>query len=584
MSETEIKEKKILIPKRKATIFLFVVIVVLASFLRLWNLNEIPPGVWYDEAYNALDALQASENHNYKIFYPENYGREGLYINILALSFKIFGVNNFALRFPSALFGILTIIGFYLLLRKLKLYHTTVLLAVFAIATSFYHINFSRIAFRAIMVPFLLVWSLYFFFKVVPNLKKREKSNNTSIELKTKNISFKSILASKEFNLFLAGLLTGLGLHTYIAYRVVPLIFIIFLIVFLFVYSGFLKKYWKGILFFLFGAIISAGPLLFYFKNNPSAFSGRTDAVSIFNSPEMSASRAFLKSLAYHLQSIVLVGDGNQRHNYNSFPLLPSVWGLFFIIGFFISLKEVLLTFINRLRKKESTKLFLPSLLGQTTFWVMLIPGVLSLEGIPHFLRIIGVTPAIFLLTALPFEYIRRLYLHLKNSPFYKLKLWRWKIMQSAFIGLVITFILAGLSQIYLYFGLWGPDPKTAEAFQNDWYVLGKFIKKQPLKKQNYLILNKNIHLNKNDRYDIPEKSLLFAGYPIIKKYSAYGAGEDFTDLFNKVDCSNSQFILQPNTPLLPLKKIKNYCRNLKLQEVSSDKNNLDSPKVWVLR
>ncbi len=583
MTETKIKEKKILIPKRKATIFLFIVIVVLASFLRLWHLNETPPGVWYDEAYNALDALRASESNDYKIFYPENYGREGLYINILALSFKIFGVNNFALRFPGALFGILTIVGFYLLLRQLKLYHTTVLLAVFALTTSFYHVNFSRIAFRAIMVPFLLVWSFYFFFKAIPNLKKRKKSNDTSIELKTKNISFKSILTGKEFNLFLAGLLTGLGLHTYIAYRVVPLIFIVFLFVFVFVYSGFLKKSWKGILLFVLGAMISAGPLLFYFKNNPSAFSGRADAVSIFNSPEMSTGRAFVKSLTYHLQSIVLVGDGNQRHNYNSFPLLPSVWGLFFIIGFFISLKEVLLTFINRFRGKGPTKLFLPSLFGQTTFWVMLIPGVLSLEGIPHFLRIIGITPAVFLLTALPFEYIRRLYLHLKNSPFYKLKLWRWKIMQLAFIGLVITFILAGLSQIYLYFGLWGPDPKTAEAFQNDWYVFGQFIKKQPLKQQNYLILNKNIHPDKNNRHNIPEKSLLFAGYPIIKNYSVYGADEDFTDLFNKVDCSNSQFILQPNTPLLPLKKIKNYCRNLELQEIPLNKNT-PTKKVWVLK
>ncbi len=583
MPKIEIKEKRILIPKRKATIFLFVVIVVLASFLRLWHLNETPPGVWYDEAYNALDALQASENNDYKIFYPENYGREGLYINVLALSFKFFGVNNFALRFPSALFGILTIIGFYLLLRKLKLYHTTVLLAVFALATSFYHINFSRIAFRAIMVSFLLIWSFYFFFKAISSLKKKEKSTESSAELTTKNNSLKMLFTGKEFNLFLAGLLTGLGLHTYIAYRVVPLVFIIFLVIFLFVYSGFLKKYWKGILLFLLGAMISAGPLLFYFKNHPSAFSGRTDAVSIFNSPEMSTGRAFVKSLAYHLQSIVLVGDSNQRHNYNSFPLLPSVWGLFFIIGFFISLKEVLLTFVNRFRKKEPTRLFLPSLLGQTTFWVMLIPGVLSLEGIPHFLRIIGVTPAVFLLTALPFEYIRRLYLHLKNSPFYKLKLWRWKIMQLAFIGLVITFILAGLSQIYLYFGLWGPDPKTAEAFQNDWYVMGQFIKEQPLKKQNYLVLNKNIHLDKNNRHNIPEKSLLFVGYPIIKNYSVYGADEDFTDLFNKVDCSNSQFILQSNTPLLPLKKIKNYCRNLTLQQIPLNKNT-PTKKVWVLK
>jgi len=581
MPEENKKTKTILISKKKLTITLFIVILGLASFLRLWHLNQTPPGVWYDEAYNSLDALKASENNDYKIFYPENYGREGLYINILALSFKVFGVNNFALRFPSALFGILTIIGFYLLLRKLKLYHTTVLLAVFALTTSFYHLNFSRIAFRAIMVPFLLVWSFYFFFKALGNTKRDNRE--TPLPSSSKRNALQKIFSGDNLNFFLSGLLTGFGLHTYIAYRVAPLIFVIFLIVFLIIYSGFLKKYWKGVLFFLLGAIISAGPLLFYFYQNPSAFSGRTDAVSIFNSPEMSIPQAFLKSLGFHLQSLVLIGDQNQRHNYDGFPLLPSVWALFFVIGFFMSLKEILTTFVNKFKKKPPTKLFLPSLLGQTIFWVMLLSGILSLEGIPHFLRIIGITPAIFLLTALPFEYIRRLYLHLKNSPFYKLKLLRWRIMQLAFIGLAVTFILTGLSQAYLYFNLWGTDRKTAEAFQRDWYVLGQFIKEQPLKKQNYLILNKNIHFDKSNRQNVPEKSLLFAGYPIIKNYRLYGADENFEDLFNTVDCSNSQFILQPHTPLLALKKIKNYCRNLELEELVLPGTSPEI-KIWMLK
>ncbi len=270
MSEINNKTKTILISKRKLTIILFIAILGLASFLRLWHLNQTPLGVWYDEAYNALDALKASENNNYKIFYPENYGREGLYINILALSFKIFGVNNFALRFPSALFGILTIIGFYFLLRKFKLYHTTILLAVFALATSFYHLNFSRIAFRAIMVPFLLVWAFYFFFKALKDIKQNNKTN--SLSSTTKRTVLQKIFSGNNLNFFLSGLLTGLGLHTYIAYRVAPLIFVVFLIVFLIIYPKFLKKYWKGVLFFLLGAIISAGPLLFYFYQNPSAF------------------------------------------------------------------------------------------------------------------------------------------------------------------------------------------------------------------------------------------------------------------------------------------------------------------------
>ena len=574
--------KKYLLP------VIFVLILVLAIFLRLWQLAPssadtdmiAPPGIWYDEAYNGLDALKALESGDYKIFYPENYGREGLYLNALALSFKLFGVNSFSLRLPSAIFGILTVVGFYFLLRRLKLTKTTTVLGIFVLATSFYHLNFSRIAFRAIMVPFLLVWSFYFFTKGFYIIRERIASGTGII---------KRIFSNAFFNFFIAGLLTGVGLHTYIAYRVVPLIFVIILFVSLIIYKKFLANYWKAILAFLVGAVITAGPILFYFQQNPAAFTGRTDAVSIFNAPNMTVTEAFIKSLSLHLQSFFFVGDGNQRHNYNSLPLLPAVWALFFAIGFFISLKEILSNLTRRSfssRNFEPTKLLLPALIGQAIFWPMLIPGVLSLEGIPHSLRIIGVIPAIFLLTVFPFEYLRRLYLHLKTSPFYVMKHWRWLIMQIAFSVLVGTFVLTGVFQSYTYFELWAKNQKTAEAFQQDLYELGSFIKQQPLMKNNYLLLANHIGINKENRSDFSEKGLLFSGYPAIKDYLAYNVDEDIVGLVNDdaIDCSGSQFILQQNVPLLALKKIKNYCPNLELREVSLGNNISNSQKFWVLK
>ena len=569
--------------KKYLPLIILIAILSLATFLRLYQLDVAPPGVWYDEAYNGLDALKAMESGDYKIFYPENYGREGLYINALAVSFKLFGANSFALRFPSALFGILTVLGFYFLLRKLKLTKTTTMLGIFVLATSFYHLNFSRIAFRAIMVPFLLTWSFYFFIKGFYIIKERTagKSDKSGI--------IKKILGNALFNFFMTGALTGIGLHTYIAYRVVPLIFVILLFIFLLVYKRFLANYWKAILVFIVGAVITASPILFYFQQNPAAFTGRTDAVSIFNAPDMTVPEAFIKSLSLHLQSFFFVGDGNQRHNHTSLPILPSVWALFFAIGFFISLKEIFSNLTKRFfstAKFKPTKLLVPAILGQAIFWPMLIPGVLSLEGIPHALRIIGVIPAMFLLTVLPFEYLRRLYLHLKASPFYAMKHWRWLIMQTAFSVLVATFILTGVFQVYTYFGLWANNQKTAESFQQDLYQLGEFIKQQPLEEHNYLLLGNHVSINKNNRSDFSEKSLLFSGYPAIKNYLAYNISENITGLVNDdaIDCSDSQFILQQNIPLLALKKIKNYCPSLELQEMQLNINNANSPKFWVLR
>ena len=566
--------------KKNLPLIILIIILLLATSLRLYQLDSAPPGIWYDEAYNGLDALKAMENNAYKIFYPENYGREGLYINTLAISFKLFGVNSFVLRFPSAFFGILTVLGSYFLLRELKLTKTTTMLGVFVFATSFYHLNFSRIAFRAIMVPFLLTWSFYFFVKGFYIIKEH---------LIGKGGFLRKIFSNALFNFFVAGALTGLGLHTYIAYRVVPLIFVIILFALLLTYKRFLANYWKAILIFIIGAVITAGPMLFYFQQNPTDFTGRTDAVSIFNAPNMTMMQALIKSLSLHLQSFFFIGDGNQRHNYNSLPTLPSVWSLFFIIGFFITLKEIASNLLRRFLSADNfqpTKLLIPAVISQAIFWSMLIPGVLSLEGIPHSLRIIGTMPAIFLMTVLPFEYLRRLYLHLESSPFYAMKRWRWLIMQMTFSVLVATFIITGSFQIYTYFQLWSKNQKTAESFQQDLYLLGLFIKKQPLKKHNYLLISENINIDEDNRSYFSEKSLLFSGYPNIKNYLSYNIDENIIGLSSKeaIDCSDSQFILQQNLPLLALKKIKNYCPNLKLQEVPLYENMATSQKFWILR
>ena len=63
------------------------------------------------------------------------------------------------IRLPAAIAGVLTVLGLYLLVAEL-FGDGAGLLAAFLLATSFWHINFSRIGFRAILAPLLLAWSL----------------------------------------------------------------------------------------------------------------------------------------------------------------------------------------------------------------------------------------------------------------------------------------------------------------------------------------------------------------------------------------------------------------------------------------
>ena len=198
----KVKNKNSKLSKKTFALIVVVsIILIFGTFFRIWQLNTIPPGLQYDEAYNGLDALKASQTNEYRLFYPDNNGREGLYINVVSLFLDLFGVNNFGVRFVSAVFGSLTLLGFFFLARELRLSWLSAIMGTFMMAFSFWHLNFSRIVYRGIMAPFLLVWIFFFFYR----------------GLRTK----------KYYNFILSGLLTGIGFHTYISFRIAPLIFII---------------------------------------------------------------------------------------------------------------------------------------------------------------------------------------------------------------------------------------------------------------------------------------------------------------------------------------------------------------------
>jgi len=100
---------------------LAILIFVLAVFFRLWQLPSAPPGLYPDEAINANNGIEAANDNDFKIFFPDNNGREGLFIDIVGLNLKVFGGDGkpWAARLPSAIFGILGVLGIYLLAREI---------------------------------------------------------------------------------------------------------------------------------------------------------------------------------------------------------------------------------------------------------------------------------------------------------------------------------------------------------------------------------------------------------------------------------------------------------------------------------
>ena len=528
----------------------FLALFGLALVLRLWNLENVPPGVWYDEAHNATDGLQSAESGQFPVYYPANFGREGLFINIVGWLLYSFGNTNFILRLFSALCGSLTVSGLFLLARRLKLSRPVAFLAALALAFSFWHLNFSRMVFRAIMVPLVLVWSGYFFLWAI---EKR-----------------------RWWQFVLAGATLGLGFHTYIAFRVAPLIFILLAGSLFFIKKNFLKKYWLGALIFLFSALAVAAPILIYFYQNSAELTARTGAVSVFNAPGLTPTQAIGKSLLMHLDAFLFHGDPNQRHNYASLPILSPVWALFFLFGFLLTGKEIISDSKKLFRKKPTGKFFLLSLFCQFVFWTMLIPGALSIEGIPHSLRIIGTMPAVFLFVALPFEYLFRFWKKLAHSQNLHLKRWREKTLHISLTGLVVIFILTGLSQTYIYFFVWAKDSKTQEAFDNQLYQAGRTLQSVALAKNNFVITTPNVSISQDHR-DSGLKTIHYAGWPNVKNFLFYSPS---LEAIRDLPCEDSLFFFQQPDEWL-LNRFQEKCPGLKQEEIPSPDGTYH---FWVMR
>jgi len=160
---------------------LLVLILVTAFFLRFYNLGQNPPSLTWDEAawgYNAY-SLGIDGRDEFGRFLPvdylESFGdyKPPVYAYLTILPVKLFGLNEFAVRFASAFFGGLTIAVTYFLCRELfrkakNDYGLKVsLLASLFLALSPWHINLSRAAFEANIASFFIVLGVFLFLKAI---------------------------------------------------------------------------------------------------------------------------------------------------------------------------------------------------------------------------------------------------------------------------------------------------------------------------------------------------------------------------------------------------------------------------------
>lgn len=471
---------------RTAVVIILLFIMALATFLRFWQLAQMPPGLYHDEAYNGLDALslvqgktfpqfyegwelyqhdahaeRPAQETRWPLFFEGNYGREPVHIYLMALSIKLLGATPFAIRAVPALFGILAVFTTFLAAKavlgisdwRLKIGDSpspfsiiTPLVAAFTVAILFPAIHFSRFGLRAMVFVPVETLSVYCFWKGMNTVQFAGASDR---------------LPARHTLWFLAsGVLLGLGLYIYAAARLFPLLFVGFALFLLWRERPLFKQIWWRLGLMAGAALVVALPLLIFFWQYPYFFIFRIAYVSnkgkgvIEGRPYLT----WLQNIWRIVGGLFWQGETHLRHNLPARPYLDIIQAALFVVGVVRTTYGVVRTPRYALRT-----IFL--LLWLVT---MLLPTIMSGDA-PHFGRMTGVVPVVAIFIGLGFEWIgKRLSVISKRPPL-------------TVYGLLITVLLISAFWTgYDYFIRYANHPQIADDFYLPEWQMGQFAAQMP--------------------------------------------------------------------------------------------------------
>jgi 4-amino-4-deoxy-L-arabinose transferase-like glycosyltransferase len=410
-----------------------VLILAVGAFLRFWRLSQVPPGLFHDEAFNGLDALRVLEGYR-PIFFPANAGREPLFIYLQA-AVAALGASPPVLRATSALVGLATLPAIYWLGRelfgsKVRRGRAVGLLAAAIMAVSYWHLSFSRLGLRGILLPFV---STLAFALLARGLRKGGKGSYVG-----------------------AGLFLGLCAYSYLAARFLPLVLVALAVVWAASRAGLRdginwqvphRGWRRGLILFLGVSLIVFAPLGIHYITHPGDFGMRTGDIAMGwgnqgTSPWNVGSNALRVAGMFGWQ-----GDTHRIFNLPGRPALDALSLAGFILGLGVAAWRW---------RRASYSLLLVWLV------VMLLPSILSTEA-PHTLRAIGALPPTCLLVALglwaPVEFLPG-----KENG-------RWRQALPAVLASTVL-LVSGTLTWRDYFGNWAGDADTYYAFQGDLWDL----------------------------------------------------------------------------------------------------------------
>ncbi|MEI8072872.1 MAG: glycosyltransferase family 39 protein [Candidatus Saccharibacteria bacterium] len=448
-------------------------IIFLAIIFRFYQLSTLPPGLHPDEAANGLDIFRILHNHDWRVIYNTNGPREALFFYFQAFFVGIVGNTVLALRIAPAMFGVLAVVFVYLYTKD-WFGRRTALIASFLMAVNPWVVTISRDGFRASMTPLMIALVAYF-----------------------GGLAFKK---SKAIYFALAALFFGLGFYTYTAFTMFSLVVVGGLVYLLIFRRDWLKANVRNLLISLAVLLVTLIPLVVTVVRHPGDSTARAGGTSFLNKDLNHGKpiQTLLDSTTKTLLQYNYKGDENSRHNLPGEPLLNTFVGIMLILGLLIA--------FSRFGRVKYAALI-------AMFFAMMLPAILTAEGLPHALRSIGTAASAFTLAALGIDYLL--------GKWYK----TFPINAPARVFGTLTFglllLLTALIGWQQYFVAWAQDPQTYESYsenmvqisyylnnnsvQNNYLVAGGY-EANPVQ---YLTYNKSQYklLDKNSLRDLPLSS-----------------------------------------------------------------------------
>jgi mannosyltransferase len=144
------------------SLILILAILLLGLFFRLYSLSA--ESIWVDEAYS----LQFANLNLPQIFYLQDTSPP-LYYVILHWWIRVFGVSESSLRFPSVIFGVLSILMIYQLGKQLFDLEIGLICSLL-LSFSVFHIEYSQEARTYSLSVLLTLSSMYFYIKALKTM------------------------------------------------------------------------------------------------------------------------------------------------------------------------------------------------------------------------------------------------------------------------------------------------------------------------------------------------------------------------------------------------------------------------------